>query len=313
MKLVHLAAAAAATVLLSQAAMAQSDSDSPSGEVGSDRTTVEWTPDMMRSAAQVEKPMVDPDKVRSAAQDRAEIPIPPGMSEPSLTVEMPKEQDRASGDVNSMPLVFAGKLFFQKGNGKNYVCSAQFISKRVLLTAAHCVRDDENGDFYRNIAFALQYDKGRYSKAYKSQCAATLNGWVQPGDEKWTYDFAMILVGEDSQNGWFGTAWGWQQYNEATKIGYPGGILDGQVIQVDQGPIKVENGIVELRHGNQADQGGSSGGAWIGDYSSQKGNYNHIISVESFGYDGQPGVDYGPYFDGRLKILWDFVENGCKK
>jgi V8-like Glu-specific endopeptidase len=210
-----------------------------------------------------------------------------------------------------MPRVFAGQLFFKKPDG-SYVCSAQFISKRVLLTAAHCVRDDETGDFYDDIVFALQYDKGKYLKAYDYDCAATLNGWVQPGDEKWTYDFAMILVQEDSKSGWFGTTWNWNGFDQATKIGYPGGILNGQVIQVDAGPISVENGIVELRHGNQADQGGSSGGAWIGDYSTAKGDYNHIISVESFGYDGQPGVDYGPYLDDRLKVLWDYVENGCK-
>jgi hypothetical protein len=312
-RLVHLAAAAAASVLLSQAAMAQSDTDSPSGEAASDRAAVEWTPDMMRAAIEVEKPNVDPDKVRAAAGDRAEVPMPPGMTEPSLTVEVPKAQDRDSGDVNAMPLIFAGKMFFSKPNGKNYVCSAQFISKRVLLTAAHCVRDDESGAFWQNIAFALQYDKGRYSQVYRSECAATLNGWVQPGDEKYPYDFAMIRVDADAKNGWFGTAWGWNDFNEATKIGYPGGILEGQVIQVDRGPIKVENGIVELRHGNKADQGGSSGGAWIGDYSSDKGSSNHIISIESFGYDNMPGVDYGPYFDGRLKILWDFVENGCKQ
>ena len=51
------------------------------------------------------------------------------------------------------------------------------------------------------------------------------------------------------------------QYNQAAKIGYPGGVADGQVMQVETGPIVTEAGIVQIQHGNPADQRGSSGGA----------------------------------------------------
>ena len=73
--------------------------------------------------------------------------------------------ERAAGDVNTVPLVFAGKMFFSKPDG-DFMCSAQFISKNVLLTAAHCVRDDKSGDFWKNITFFLQYDKGHASAKY---------------------------------------------------------------------------------------------------------------------------------------------------
>jgi hypothetical protein len=230
-----------------------------------------------------------------------------------LSEAAPKKQERAAGDVNSVPLIFAGKMFFSKPDG-DYMCSAQFISKNVLLTAAHCVRDDKSGDFWQNITFFLQYDKGRSSAKYTQKCVATFNGWVQPGNEKYLSDFAMILVNEDSKTGWFGTQWDWQgAYNKATKIGYPVGISEGEVIQVLPGPISIAEGIVELRHGDPNEQGGSSGGAWIGDYDTQGSpDLNHIISVESFGYDGKPGVDYGPYFDSRVKKLFDYVSNGCQ-
>ena len=147
--------------------------------------------------------------------------------------------ERAAGDVNTMPLVFAGKMFFSKPDG-DFMCSAQFISKNVLLTAAHCVRDDKSGDFWKNITFFLQYDKGRASAKYTQNCVATFDSWVQEGNDKYLSDFAMILVNEDSKTGWFGTEWDWQgEYKSATKIGYPVGIAQGEVIQVLPGPISV--------------------------------------------------------------------------
>ena len=85
---------------------------------------------------------------------------------------------------------------------------------------------------------------------------------MQPGNEKYLSDFAMILVNDDSKTGWFGTQWDWQgAYKNATKIGYPVGIADGEVIQVLPGPISVSDGIVELRHGDPNEQGGSSAAA----------------------------------------------------
>ena len=72
-------------------------------------------------------------------------------------------------------------------------------------------------------------------------------------------------------------------------------------------------GTHRLKHGNPADQGGSSGGAWIGKFDSGNNNdANYIISVESFGIDGQPGIDYGPYLNDDFKSLWDYGENGCQ-
>ena len=114
--------------------------------------------------------------------------------------------------------------------------------------------------------------------------------------------------------GCFGTHWNWRgAYDAAHKIGYPGGVADGEVIQVETGPIAFVDGVVQMRHGNTADQRGSSGGAWIAGYTdgpSKEANY--IISVESFGYEDEPGVDYGPYLTDTFIKLWDYVEKGCQ-
>ena len=311
MHLVRLAAVAAASLMLCGVAAAQSADIGAAHATPGERAIDHWTPEAMSAAALTPKPDIDPSTIHAPAG--ANRSAHPGALPSAVTAEAPKTHERAAGDINTVPLTFAGKLFFTKPEG-DFVCSAQFISKRVLLTAAHCVRDDKSGDFWKNITFFLQYDKGRASARYTQNCVATFNSWVQSGNEKFLSDFAMIQVNEDSKNGWFGTQWDWKgEYKTATKIGYPSGISEGQVIQVMPGPIDVSDGIVQLRHGDPSEQGGSSGGAWIGDYDT-KGDpdHNHIISVESFGFKDQPGVDYGPYFDDRVKQLYDYVSNGCK-
>jgi Trypsin len=282
---------------------------STSAPSGGDRAAV-WTPSTLERAALAPRPNVDPSQVRAASRDRAARQATPGTT-PSNDVA---GTERQAGNVLQKPLYWAGRLFFKAPDG-DYVCSAQFISPRVILTAAHCVRDSDTGEWYKDHVFALQYNAGKFTALYPYDCMATKNGWVQPGFEKYLYDYAMILVDKPSRTGNFGTEWGWQgEYSDAAKIGYPGGVDDGEVIQVEKGPIAFVDGVVQMKHGNTADQGGSSGGAWIGKFSDAEGNDdgNYIISLESFGYDEEPGVDYGPYLDENFKSLWDYVENGCK-
>lgn len=308
--------AMAVVALATAPAFAQSTdgNSSASAPSGGNRSSTAWTPSAMGRAVLAPRPNVNPDDVRSAARSRAAVPDKPGTTPAADLAANAGTKERKAGNVVEKPLYWAGKLFFREPDG-DYVCSGQFISPNVVLTAAHCVRSDETGEWYKDFIFALQYNNGDYGAIYSYDCVATRNAWVQPNFEKYLSDFAMIRVDNPSKTGNFGTHWGWRgEYNEASKIGYPGGVADGEVIQVEHGPISFVDGVVQMKHGNQADQGGSSGGAWIGDYSNAEGSDdgNYVISVESFGYDEEPGVDYGPYLDANFKDLWDYVENGCK-
>jgi hypothetical protein len=272
-----------------------------------------WTRSRMRDAKPVPLPNVDPSEVQEPPRKRN---TPPPLEGSSGAKDARGGVARYSGNPNSVPLKWAGTLFFNKPGdrpGEFHRCTAQFVSADVLLSAAHCARDEDTGAFFTNFRFALQFDKGNYSRLYGYKCVATKNGWLKRvgGPSHWAWDFATILMDGSSRTGWFGWQWNWRgKYEEATKIGYPGGLVSGRVIQVDAGPLSfTENGsIVRLLHGKQAEQAGTSGGAWVGDFG--KGNY--VISVSSFTRGQDESIIYGPYFDDSLKQLFDYTARGCR-
>ena len=308
----RLAAFAAASIVCSGFAWAQDAGPgaahayaAPSGERASDR----WTPEAMKNVAPKALPEVDPATVRSAGHTRAA----PGKSAVSQPADMKQgANERRSGDIGTRPLYWSGRLFADDADGNGYSCSAQFISDDVLITAAQCVRDNKTGDFAQNVEFYLGYDRGDYVRRYTTNCMWTYDGWVSTDPSRYLYDYAMIKVNGTSATGHWGTHRNWLgAYQRATKIGYPKGDREGEVIQVDRGPVHVADGIVALRHGNKADPHGSAGGAFVGDYTKRDGDHNYVISVDSFTYTGERGTDYGPYFDDYMKKLWDKAEGPC--
>ncbi|HET7716425.1 MAG TPA: hypothetical protein VFK86_12445 [Bauldia sp.] len=277
---------------------------------GAGARSAPWTTHEMSGATAAALPDVDPKAVAAvAASQRAASGGAPGT--------LPAADDPAGESERKVlrkPLYWAGKLFYRTPRG-DFTCSAQFISPSVVLTAANCVRDPDTGAWYEDFVFALGYDRGKWIELYDYDCAATKNGWVQPGLERYLYDYAMLKVLGRSKMGHFGTHWNWAgEYREANRVGYLVGNGNAEVATVDRGRIAVSDGIVMLRHGNNRDQAGISGAAFIGGFtqneSREDGNY--VISVDSFSYREEPGVNYGPYFTADFKDLFDYAERGCQ-
>jgi hypothetical protein len=100
--------------------------------------------------------------------------------------------------------------------------------------------------------------------------------------------------------------------------GYPGAMLGGQIIQRALGEIVSVNvtapQVVALRHNQIKLTQGSSGGAWVVNFSKDDdANHNMIISLTSFISEVQPGVSFGPYLTSDFNQLFDYVSKGCPR
>jgi hypothetical protein len=221
-------------------------------------------------------------------------------------------------------MVWTGR-FFAERQGRLSTCSASFIAPQVFVTAAHCVRNQTTGQDPERVAFALQYERGKFSQLYFPSCMAIWPGWVSPGANlkpgeldvrRAQFDYAMFFVPQASRTGHLGFHVNWLgAYREGTRIGYPGKIDGGETIQVVRGPlmnVKELPRVVAIRDNNPNMSQGSSGGPWIAEAGSRAGAGNRLVSVTSFGSDAMPGMAFGPYIDGDFVKMFQWVANGCK-
>ncbi|HEX9169963.1 MAG TPA: trypsin-like serine protease [Roseiarcus sp.] len=244
------------------------------------------------------------------------------------------QQPLLAGNPAVAPLKWVGLLAFKNAKGETFACTAQFISPKVLLTAAHCIRDQKTGEFYdvNKMFFFLQYQNDNWSEVYKVNCASHLAGYVPKlnpnatDDEKdeafenaMQYDFAMIQVNRESTTGHFKVDTEWLgKHPFAFQIGYPGAIENGMIIQRDFGVLALslsrQNEII-LMHANPNMTQGTSGGAWISNFStSESPDANVVVGLTSFGIPSLPGITFGPYFrQDTYGGLFDYVSKGCPK
>jgi hypothetical protein len=242
------------------------------------------------------------------------------------------------GNPSLAPLKWGGLLVVKTGDGKLGRCTAQFIAPQVILTAGHCFKDLEQNAFATDVAFLLQYQNKTWAHRYGWQCGSVPARYSLPEDYKnhndeqkksdeltaAQYDYAMILVDSPSTTGYFQNwagSWKPGQWHGATKVGYPGEVTSGEVIQKAHGALIFADDIggetelprlLALWQFNPHLTQGISGGAWIGNFDPQEGkDSNVVLSVSSFFPESHPEMTFGPQFDrDEFRTLLDHVASG---
>jgi hypothetical protein len=258
------------------------------------------------------------------------------------------QQPLTTGNPSVAPFKWVGRLVTPAPTKQhpNEVseCTGQFIGPNIVLTAAHCLRDlpdNPTGPWYdlTKQTFTLQYQAGVGSQMFKTVCGATNPQWVFPPNyaqmtapqkdaviaQASQHDFAMLLVDGNSPTGAMPYQTDWKgKFNGAVKVGYAGNILDEEVVQESRGivffandipmfPQSLPNLVVQWQSATDFTNG-SSGGAWVANFSNSEGaNSNILIAVTSFGNDAYPGATFGAYLTAaEFNPLLNFVANGCK-
>ena len=214
------------------------------------------------------------------------------------------------------PYRASGKLYFQDANNNTFVCSASMVKRGLVVTAAHCVANYGQRQFYHNWHFYPGYRrilplpaqtpfgnqtvfqawvKTSYFNGTDNCC---VNGVVCPND------VAILILNTQNgayvgtQTGWYGYGWnGYGYFNGVThvsQIGYPVCLDNGYRMERND-----SHGFVSASNCNNTIIGslmcgGSSGGPWLENFGIRPaltgtGNgtapsSNIVVGVTSWGY-----------------------------
>lgn len=213
-----------------------------------------------------------------------------------------------------------GKVFFRNStDGRDYICSGSAVnsdSKRLVITAGHCVHGGKGGSWHQNWVFIPNYHKGsRPNGIFVAKTFRTFNGWIDNGESRAGFErdvgFVTTYTNGDGQKvvnavGGFGLQTGGSRSFDATVFGYPGNKNGGEVMWACWGetstyywfPSSYFPKITGCDFG-----GGASGGAWLVNYSNSTG-LGSVRSVTSFGPRNSTDYNAGPYFDSAVTAMY---------
>jgi len=258
-----------------------------------------WTADRMKNA----KPA---NTINSgwAAEGRSIMPKG-GQESVAKAPKQPVIEPRATAQT-TVPRI--GKVFFTQG-GQNYVCSGNSVqsgNQSTVATAGHCLHDLATG-WATNFVFVPGYNNG--AAPYGRFTARSLHAaseWVSRNDISYDGAFAVMntLNGRtlSATVGASGIGFNMARNLTYSAYGYPAASpFNGERLYSCYGTASADRIGGTQSQGIPCDMtGGSSGGPWfVG--TGAGGTQN---SVNSFGYNTQTNVMYGPYFGSSIQSAY---------
>jgi V8-like Glu-specific endopeptidase len=231
------------------------------------------------------------------------------------------------------PFSTNGKVFFKykhKRHGRKKwkwsVCSATVVSaenESVVFTAGHCVFNHGRKKYWYGKKWIFvpgyRYGVAPFGKFVARDLYAP-NGWINSRHND-NYDIgAAVLYGNaggrsvESAAGSRGIVWNADANQYYRAYGYPAeDPFDGETLWVcvthyggdDPNSLYYPGPATSVIGCDQT--GGSSGGGWIVSAGYWEGYLN---GVNSYGYDSEPTLTYGPYFGDAAGNLYNSVRNG---
>lgn len=247
-------------------------------------------------------------------------------------------QVNANGDNTQYyyPFRAAGKLFFNIGSA-TYLCSASLIKPGVVVTAAHCVANFGQRQFYSNWVFVPAYSNGTAPYGTWNGASATVMTSYYDGTDPCAAagvicqdDMAVIVLSPQAgsyagnRTGWYGYGWNGYSYNPSAlalidQLGYPVALDSGVYMERNE-----SQGFVSASNSNNTIigslmTGGSSGGPWLvnlgmpptlnGTAFGTAASHNTVVGVTSWGYTNSAVKQQGasPFTSSNIVTLVNTV------
>jgi len=238
------------------------------------------------------------------------------------TVTRPVAPEKASAggaqtqSINTFP-ISTGKLFIG-GYGSGSYCSAATIntrSKRVVITAGHCVHEGRGGTWHSNLVFVPRYDGTAADPTpygtFQARTLHTFKTWVQKGGtaQGWYRDVGMMTTFANEAGQRVVPAVGGnglkidQYYRWPVKVfGYPSNRDYGEVMWGCQGMTRKSGVAARTSLISGCNFGtGSSGGPWVWHYSDRT-RLGYVRGVTSYGTPQNRSIG-APHFDSAVHQL----------
>lgn len=302
-----------------------------------------WTPERLREAKEL-MPIIDINKAKRIsfeellAEQQGEKPVSVAGSPPKINFEPRvnylykplqnhttfQAQSLDQGTLNApytsttlipaatasqvYPYKAIGKLFFTIPGAGNFACSASIISRRIVLTAGHCVHSGTNGNsgFYTNFLFVPAFNNGNapflsWTASFVTATSVWINsGGVVPNAS----DFAMLEMNDQVINGTttrIGDALGFFGFltlsltpNHVDMFGYACNLDSCQQLHQVSSQSFAAIAPSNVQYGSDM-LGGSDGGPWVQNFGAlsagQTGSgtsasfINRVVGVTSTGLD----------------------------
>jgi V8-like Glu-specific endopeptidase len=249
---------------------------------------------------------------------------------------------KAVGDNTQFyyPFRAAGRLFFNIP-GESAWCTAGLIKPAVIVTAAHCVANFGQQQFYSGWSFVPDYKNGNAPygtyAAIQARVKTSYYNGTDPCEQSGVVcqdDVAVILLNKVNNQypgnvvGWFGYGWNGYSFNSngralITQLGYTENFVDGVEYALDGGNLQERTdsqGQTTSSLSNNTligslQSNGSSGGPWVVNLGDPPvltninfgtaADHNIIVGVTSWGFNDPSVKEQGasPFTTGNITKL----------